>query len=210
LSKTKTFIKNILFDLGGVLIDIDTSRTEKGLAKFTKENLALRDLEALLYEKLHLFEKGQYSEELFINLLLKHSHYKIQALDIITVWNSMLTFIDEDRLHVLKKLSKDYKLYALSNNNPIHFQWLQKKNAELAKGEEFFELFQSMYFSHLIEVRKPDKAAFEIVLNDAEILASQTLFIDDLEENILAAQDLGFLTFHKKSDKGFIEFCKTL
>jgi putative hydrolase of the HAD superfamily len=67
-----------------------------------------------------------------------------------------------------------------------------------------------MYFSHLIEARKPDKTAFDIVLNDAKIMASQTLFIDDIEENILAAQDLGFLTYHKKSDKGFIQFCKSL
>ena len=203
-------MKNILFDLGGVLLDLDIAKTENTLASFRKTKMDIGALEALFFEKLMLFEKGAYSEELFINFLLKHSNYKTHALDIINAWNSMLNFVEKDRFDMVTQLTKHYNLFVLSNTNPIHFQWLKQMNANMESSPKLFDLFEEMYFSHLIEQRKPDREAFEIVLSDANILASETLFIDDLEENIDAAQELGFMTYHLKSTDDLIPLCERL
>ena len=208
--KSNSFINNILFDLGGVLLELDIDKTEHQLAKFRKTKMDHAELESLFYEKLILFEKGAFSEELFINFLLKHSHYKVQALDIINAWNSMLSFITTEKLQCLKQLSKQFNLYSLSNNNPIHLQWIEKQNNAMEEGTRFFDLFEEMYFSHLIQIRKPEQAAFELVINDSNILASETLFIDDKKENIDMAQTLGFLTLHLTNMDDLIPQCENL
>ena len=109
-------------------------------------------------------------------------------------WNSMLLHWRAASLSFLETLSKKYKIFLLSNTNDIHLQAVVKLLKEQTGRESIDELFTAAYYSHKINYRKPNADIFEFVLKDAGIKANETLFIDDLENNIETAAVLGFKT----------------
>lgn len=203
-------IKNILFDLGGVIVDLNEAETKSQFAEFRESDLDESALEVLFYQKLIKFETGQLSTELFINFLIKHSNVKTQALDIITAWNSMCLGVSQDKMDSLRLLSKKFNLHLLSNNNPLHLEWLLDYLDSNLHTLGFLELFEKLYFSHLIEMRKPDSSCFEFVLSDANINAEETLFVDDSLENIKAAQNMGYLVYHIHASNDLIKLQQVL
>ncbi|MEL6986197.1 MAG: HAD family phosphatase [Bacteroidota bacterium] len=208
---SKSFIKNIIFDFGGVIIPLHPELLRMKLMEFKSDKTDPLEFEIAFNEQVEKFEAGQISEELFLNFIIKHCHYKIQALDVINAWNSLLGKIDVSILRAIESLKSKYTLFALSNNNALHVQHLNKVNLRLEEeGHEFFSLFKHIYYSHLIQLSKPKTEAFEFAINDAGILASETLFIDDRIENIEAALSLGFFAFHLKDMEDLIPFISSL
>ena len=101
-----------------------------------------------------------------------------------------------NRIHFLEKLKSNYNIYLLSNTNITHLRSVQHKIKRIYPTLDFESLFNKMYFSHDIHLRKPDPKIFEFVLNDASLLPHECLFIDDKIENIEAAQSLGINSYH--------------
>ena len=184
--------KNIIFDLGGVLLNLD----------YTKTLQAFKDLGYLNFEEMYnqyqadaLFENleiGHISEDEFYKLMMDHRKENISREAIAAAWNKMLLSFRLESLAFLQQLSKHYKLYLLSNTNAIH---LQAFNEIFHRETDFPSLdsfFTKAYYSHKINLRKPGKEIFEFVLQDADIKAEETLFIDDSFNNIDTARNLGF------------------
>jgi glucose-1-phosphatase len=194
-------IKNIIFDLGNVLMDLD----------FYKVNTAFQELVGADFYQLVdseetkniflQFEIGHYSEESFINALQRLSPKVPDGRKVIEAWNTLLVGIPPQRLEMLTILKeKGYQLYLLSNTNSLHIQWLNKYMKDTYDIEGFDQrFFVKSYYSYLINMRKPNQEIFEFVLADAFIKAEETLFIDDTKTYTLSAQKLGIATIHHNS-----------
>jgi putative hydrolase of the HAD superfamily len=185
-------IRNIIFDLGNVIIDLDLDRSELELKKIFGKNLGEKLQRAGIQDIFLDYEKGLVSEELFLDKLQSIDQNAISRRRIIDAWNAMLLGTPHRRLHLLKKLKENYRVFLLSNTNATHLDWVYddlRKTYNISNFEEQF--FHKAYYSHLINRRKPDADIFEFVLNDALITPQETLFIDDNADNIATASKLG-------------------
>lgn len=190
-------VKNILFDLGNVIIDIDIPRTSQELFKlFRRPDLKDQILEELKPVLLD-YETGQLSDELFINSLIRFARPQVYAQQIIRAWNAMLIDIPPERLEFLKFLrTQKYNLYLLSNTNGLHLSWINNYMNKNFNTPSLDFWFDRSYYSHLVKQRKPHVSCFEFVLHDAGLIADETLFIDDTLENIDSAKSLGIRTLY--------------
>ncbi|MEY2918593.1 MAG: hypothetical protein RIS73_2307 [Bacteroidota bacterium] len=187
-------IKNIIFDLGNVLLDIDYNKTieafeEIGFKNF-KSNYSPYKMD-MLFENL---ETGKISEDVFYKSIKAISNAPLSTLQIQAAWNALFLDFRIESLTFLKQISSKYNLYLLSNTNSIHltaFNEIFKRNI----GETGLDsYFVKAYYSNIIGLRKPEKEAYNFVLNDANIIAAETLFIDDLANNIEGAKEVGIIT----------------
>lgn len=190
-------IHNLLFDFGNVLIDIDIPATE----------MALRSIPGLDSEKLNLlfekhswferYETGDMEEESFINALQRCYKPVPQGSVISNAINAMLIGMPAPRFTLLGELKNQYRTFMLSNTNQTHLRWVHRHLIH-THGLSDFETryFEKVYYSHLIGLRKPTPEAFDFILKDASIKPEETLFIDDVKENTLAAAKLGFKVYH--------------
>lgn len=201
-------IKNIIFDLGGVLLNIDYQLTNKAFTDLGVKNFTE------LYSQFHadtLFEDletGRVSEEEFIARLRPHIPGKVTDRQIIAAWNAMLLDYPLARLQLLQQLRLHYNLYLLSNTNAIH---LREVNAILERTRGIPSLaafFDRSYYSHLIGLRKPENEAYQLILDENNLRPEETLFIDDTLPNIDAAQKLGIQVIHLQAPKTILDIFK--
>ena len=187
-------IKAIIFDLGGVLLDIDfkkvcTSFETLGADKF-EEIYSQHECDPI-FENL---ETGKISEEDFCHALKKYTGASVTDEDITQAWNSILLDFRLDSLNYLKKLKNKYQLFLLSNTNRIH-QVAFNKIFENTVGEgSFNSLFDKAYYSHEIGLRKPNADAYQYILKENNLQPHETLFIDDTAGNIEGAKAIGMRT----------------
>lgn len=204
-------IKNIIFDLGGVIIDVDTVRSFQALQDFSVND---GSDDKHLSENVQLFldyEKGLISSQEFregIRLLTRNKDLQDQQIDI--AWNLMLLDIPTERIEVLKKLKDRFQLYVLSNTNDIHVPAFNRM-VEKVCGEPGIDcFFDRVYFSHELNMRKPEPEIYRHVLEENDLQPEQTLFIDDRYENIQAAEALGMHTYHVAGEGGIVAFFKSI
>ncbi len=187
-------VKNLLFDLGAVLIDIDF---EKVCRSFDK--IGIKDFEnqysqlsaSTLFEDL---EKGEISNAFFYEEIQKQLQSNIPSEEIKNAWNSILLDFRIDTMQYLTDLKKEYNLFLLSNTNAIHLTEINLLAQQQLHVEELDVYFTKAYYSFKMGMRKPNADIFQFVLKDAGIEAEETLFIDDSKPNIITAQHLGFNT----------------
>lgn len=203
-------IRNIIFDIGNVLLDLDFERVNREFQKLLGADFYSLSTAEATKEIFLQFEKGYYSEESFINALQRQSAKVPQGRAVIDAWNSLLLGMPRQRLDMLQALKdKGYQLYLLSNTNSLHLDWFLKYLSDEHEIQDFNErFFVKAYYSHLIKMRKPDLEVYKFVLSDAFIKADETLFIDDNEENILGARELGIATIHHNSGLDVTEVMK--
>ncbi|AKD01826.1 HAD family phosphatase [Pontibacter korlensis] len=191
-----TQIKNIIFDLGGVIINLDYNKSIEELQKLCKENCNIAYSQK---EQSHLFdllETGNCSNEEFRNGL--RETYGIDASDeaIDEAWNAMLLDIPQERIDLLLELGKKYRIFLLSNTNAIHLERFNQIVAHSFTIPSLDSLFEKTYYSHLVGKRKPDAHIFEQILAENSLDKSETLFIDDSIQHIESANKLGINTLH--------------
>ena len=188
-------IKNIVFDLGGVLIDLDFKSAINGLQKagFTnvKEQLQTFDREGIFQK----FELGEISADEFRASIRENSNVSLTDEEVDSLWNLMLLEIPREKLELILDLRSKYMVYLLSNTNSIHWDYVCK-NAFNYRGFRMDDYFEETFLSYEMHLAKPDKAIFEKMLNDANLLPEETLFIDDLEANCKAAEEVGIHAHH--------------
>ena len=188
-------IKNIVFDLGGVLIDLDFKSAINGLQKagFTnvKEQLQAFDREGIFQK----FELGEISADEFRASIRENSNVSLTDEEVDSLWNLMLLEIPREKLELILDLRSKYMVYLLSNTNSIHWDYVCK-NAFNYRGFRMDDYFEETFLSYEMHLAKPDKAIFEKMLNDANLLPEETLFIDDLEANCKAAEEVGIHAHH--------------
>ena len=190
-------LKNIIFDLGNVLIDIDFPRSEQELKRILTADLEQK-LQNINQNDLFLqYEVGNITEDEFIATLKSVSEHEVKNQDIIDAWNAMLIGFKPARFEMLLRLAKKYNLYVLSNTNKTHIDWVHddlKNNHNIVGYEANF--FKKVYYSHEINLRKPNIEIYEFVLRDAQLVAEETLFIDDNFDNVESAKKLNIQTIH--------------
>lgn len=187
-------LKNIVFDLGGVLLDIDYGKT-----KHSFEELGFNQFDKMYtqYSADMLFsdlETGNISNDHFLEYLVKAADGKITPAQITRAWNAMLGSFRIPSLDFLEVLSKKFRLYLLSNTNAIHLQAFNEAFKKETGKASLDAYFTRAYYSSNIGYRKPNEDVFEFILKDAGIKADETLFIDDSFNNIETAKKLGFKT----------------
>jgi FMN phosphatase YigB (HAD superfamily) len=187
-------IKNLLFDLGGVLLNLDQNKTLHAFDQLGLNPTQLSRHIGLLND----FETGKCSVNFFTKSLQNSLPSGTTEAQIIDAWNAMLLDFPVFRIEILKVLKKTYHLYLFSNTNTIHITEVLQYTDGLFGKNKFESLFDGVYYSHVIGMRKPEIKAYEHVLNLANINGHETLFIDDNESNILGAQKAGLHTMLAK------------
>ncbi|MEZ4911325.1 MAG: HAD family phosphatase [Saprospiraceae bacterium] len=186
----KQKIKNIVFDFGGVLLNIEPDRTIESMQQITGldwKTITQRPNTTL--EILHRFEKGEISVETFINHIQRKSVFQLDPRQIIDAWNAMLIGWNPTTFDRLKALKEDYNLYLLSNINSLHLEWIHKNLKKIHRIVDFENtFFDHVFYSHKIGFRKPNSDIYHYVQDMTQIKSDETLFIDDLPENINAAK----------------------
>ena len=189
-------IKNIIFDLGGVILDIDENIVYKELEKMGINTLELARSKEFM-DIMSKFDTGIYTAPTFrkkTKALLGLEKMTDQKFD--AIWNSMLLDIPRERIEAIEKVKKHYKIFLMSNSNVIHYD-LYVRDLQLRFGyHEFDELFNKSYFSFAEHLEKPDPRFFELILDHEGLLPEETLFIDDTAANIEVAKSLGIKTYH--------------
>tara|TARA_B100000609_G_C17184963_1_gene419217 strand:+ start:105 stop:716 length:612 start_codon:yes stop_codon:yes gene_type:complete len=189
-------IKHIIFDLGGVLLDIDYNKTEDALKKLGIKNVVFsKKSQDNLF---NLIETGKISKKEFIDKLLSFSTTKKRE-EIIAAWNSILINLPKERIKLLKNLKNKFSIFLLSNTNEIHINGLKNLLGE-NDYNEFINLFDKIYYSHIIGIRKPSKEAFYLILEENNLNKKNVLFIDDSSQHIKSANNIGINTYHIKNE----------
>ncbi|AUC86595.1 haloacid dehalogenase [Polaribacter sp. ALD11] len=183
-------IKNIVFDFGDIFINLDKKRFAEELQKLG----VFQESEEML-PILHEYEKGLVSTKDFI--IFFEGKLNIPSEKLIAAWNSILLDFPEKRLKFIQDLaeSKKYRLFLLSNTNDLHISWI-KNDWGMELFDAFKVCFEQFYLSHEVNFRKPNNNIYEFVLKSNNLIAEETLFIDDTKENTEAAKSLGIQVWH--------------
>ena len=199
-------IKNIIFDLGGVLFNIDYLKTIDAFKKIGIPNFDSIYSQAKQSNLFDLFETGKMTEKTFIENLKKQLPPHINNKEIIDAWNAMLINLPKDRVELLKKLKHNYTIVLLSNTNETHinaFEQIILKQNNL-KGLE--PLFNKVYYSSRIGLRKPTADCFNYVLENSKFNKNETVFFDDSIQHIEGSIAVGIKALHVDKTKTILDF----
>ena len=198
-------IDAIIFDLGGVLIDIDYTKTRQAFENLGISNFNELYSQANQQDLFDRFETGQISGQHFINSILNYFSEPISPNKVVHAWNAMLLDFKLDKLTLLEKLAPKHSLFLLSNTNELHVPVVRQRLAKLtAKPLEAY--FSKVYFSHDLGLRKPNSEIFEFVCSENNLNPSTTLFIDDSIQHIEGAKKCGLQTIHLTPDKDLLAY----
>lgn len=188
-------LRNIIFDLGNVIIDLDFDRTIQAFRTLGATDFHL----GLDHDKqiFHDYEVGACSTADFLSYWQQKLPQASQQ-DIIDAWNALLVDIPSDTLDLVNSLKESYRLFVYSNTNELHIRWVKqflKSQHNITEWDG--SLFEKVYYSHEINTRKPEAEGFELILKNHDLCRSETLFIDDHLPNIQAALRIGLQALHK-------------
>jgi HAD superfamily hydrolase (TIGR01509 family) len=186
-------IKNIIFDLGGVILNIDTRKTAMALEQLGVSNLQGHMSQPALVSFFNDYESGKIDDNAFVAKLRSLAAKGATEQDIVDAWNALLLDFPSDRIELLKSLRKKYRLFLLSNTNAIHYNKFQQQ-IYLQTGSYLEDFFEQTYYSHTIKLRKPDVACYQFVLQESKLDPRETIFLDDSEINLVGAKEAGLMT----------------
>lgn len=191
-------IDNLIFDLGGVLLTLDMPAAEHA---FT--NLGVKDYNTLFRSGnvssfFKDYEVGAISDHEFLESLRRLAGAPLTDEQLIGAWNSMLGFFPKERISLLNQIKNKYRLFLFSNTNALHLSAFRKIYENAFDGEIFDDHFEKAYYSHLLGKRKPDIASYAQILQENQLNASRTIFIDDSILNIEGARATGLKGIHIK------------
>ncbi|MGB6036407.1 MAG: HAD family phosphatase [Cryomorphaceae bacterium] len=197
-------IKNVIFDLGVVLLDVnyqDTIEAFSSLGLKSPEEAFSKQKQDKFFRR---YERGQISEkEFFSGLSARTGEVDIDKLR--NAWCAMLGELPQEKFDFIRKLSQGYRLFILSNTNYTHQVWFENKIHEQYGWKSFSNAFEFIGYSHQINQRKPDEAAFKYLLDKFDLNPRETLFIDDILEHVEGARKLGVLAIHYEEGENLIE-----
>lgn len=188
-------IKNIAFDFGGVIFDLDY---EGAIAAFQEMGLPDADQRLDRYHQRGIFEdleSGRIAAEDFIQALQPLCTKPLTMDAVRTAWLGYVGApVDEQKLAYIDQLRRrGYRTFLLSNTNPFVQSWAES-DAFSASGRPLGSYLEKCYTSYEVGIMKPDAGIFLHMLSDAGLRPEETLFLDDSPANIAAAEALGIQT----------------
>jgi len=203
-------IKNIIFDLGAVIIPINFSLTFKAFASLSQlsiEEIQLRYQSSTLFIDFEKGIVGNYHFLLGVRKLLNLSA-SISDEQIVDAWNALLLQIPAERVQRIQELSQNYRVFLLSNTNPIHITEVQSilyKNTQVARLEDVFE---KVWYSYDLGLIKPGIDIYTTVLQQKQLKASETVFLDDNTDNVAGANAAGIHALLVDDNNTLLELLK--
>jgi putative hydrolase of the HAD superfamily len=188
-------VKNIIFDFGGVIFNIDHKRVENAFRNLGLENFDMLFNQALQTDVFRKFETGSITPGEFRQTLRDITGLTVPDAILDAAWNQILVNYPPHRIELLKQIRSNYRLFLLSNTNSIHFDHYIALFFE-EFGYDFTSLFEETFWSFKIGKRKPDPDPYLHILDKHRLNPAETLFIDDTIQNIEAASSLGIKAFH--------------
>ena len=194
--------KAIIFDLGAVILNINYQNTIDEFTKLGVKNASTFYSKKVQTELFNQIETGKISNNEFLKALQKETkNANINQVE--KAWNAMLLDLPEERVQMIKKLKKNHSVYLLSNTNAIHIDAFKKQLGD-KKWLAFCKLFDKMYLSHELGLRKPDVKIFEYILKEQKLKAEEVFFIDDSPQHIASAKKIGIHCHHLLDDENII------
>ncbi len=189
-------IKNIIFDLGGVFMNIDFAKTNEAFAAAGLTNFKEHFTQHHATPMFELLETGKITPEEFYESFRKEVYEFITNEQIRDAWNALLVDFPKERIVWLDEIRTKYNVYLYSNTNKIHYDSFIISFTEQTGFPDFNHYFKKAYYSHELGLRKPYPESFTHILNEQNLLAEETVFIDDTFSNIEGAQKAGLQTIH--------------
>ncbi|HWW41263.1 HAD family phosphatase [Pedobacter sp.] len=203
-------IKNIIFDYGNVIFEINFKN-----AQFALEQLGISNVAGFFDHKSHNnifddFETGTLTPNQFRDGIRKEAgNNLISDEQIDAAWNSLLIGVPPGIHELLLKVKEKYRTFLLSNNNEIHYLWIMDYLKREFKMESIDHLFEKAYFSQQMYLRKPNVEIFEQVIRENNLVPAETLFIDDSPQHIEGAKKAGLnallMTAHPQHLENFLQ-----
>lgn len=184
----------IIFDLGGVIINIDYTRTATAFKQLGLIDFDDKYTQAAQTELFDRFETGEVSAFHFVNRLLDLLPQGCNANQVVHAWNAMIMDIPNARLDWLMELRKKHKVFLLSNTNALHIDAVNRSLAQTVANKKLTDYFDHVYLSHEIGMRKPSASIFLKVCEEQRLSPKNTLFIDDTERHVDGAKKAGLQT----------------
>lgn len=190
-------IDALLFDLGGVLIDVDYHKTIDAFAQLGVQNPSDLYNQFGQNQLFDQYEKGEVSSKFFIEQLKRLTKIDTIESDIVIAWNAMIGNFPTEKLDFIAELSQHNPCFLLSNTNEIH---LKKaiENLQKTAFKNIDDLFIKCYYSHIIGKRKPEVETFKWVIDQMGMEANKVLFIDDSPQHIEGARKAGLQVIYYK------------
>ena len=191
-------IENIIFDLGGVILNLDNKRTEDAFMALGARNFRENFGHGFAASFFRDYETGAISDQQFLAELKKMISPSVSEETIIHAWNALLLDIPPARIRLLQELRKRYRLFLFSNTNALHLAALQKIYTDSFIKGSLEDHFERTYYSHLIHLRKPDPESYRYIIGQNKLRPEKTLFVDDALVNIKGARTAGLQGFYLK------------
>lgn len=198
-------IKNIIFDLGGVILNIDYRLTENAF-----KDLGMQNFDEIYFQQqqsgfFDQFEVGKLSSKEFIEQIKAEAKLAVDDQKIINAWNAMLLELPQKRLNLLTQLKDSHATFLLSNTNEIHFNAFSKIVEKETEEASLSPFFKEVFYSHKIQLRKPEREAFNYILLKHNLNPFETLFIDDSPQHIAAAKEMGINAYYLKKGEDILD-----
>jgi len=189
-------IENIIFDLGGVILNIDNKKTEEAFSKLGAKEFGRYFGHGFAASFFRKYEIGRISDQQFVNELKKMIGTAVPDKMIVDAWNALLLDFPIKRIALLNELRTKYRLFLFSNTNALHLQALRLIYSNEFAGGDLDNHFEKAYYSHLLGMRKPDKESYEFIIRENKLNAALTLFVDDAKINVEGANSVGLKGFY--------------
>lgn len=189
-------ITAIIFDLGGVLVNIDDNKSMEAFQclGFNTNPEAFKTLYATgIFQRI---ETGHADNTEFRQAFSPYLPEGVSTQTFDDAWAALLLDIPPERVSLLRSLKKHYRCFALSNTNALHVPYFTKIFEQAFGGEDLHSFFEQVFYSHEMKLRKPDPEIYRQVIRQTKLNPEQTLFIDDRIENIQSAQGVGLQAIH--------------
>ncbi len=198
-------IRNIIFDLGGVIIDIDYTKTIEAFRKHGAHNIDVVYSQSKQDRLFDTFDIGKMSSTEFRRQLQEKLDISISDDDFDSAWNAMLLDLPMERLSFIMSLRESYGVYLFSNTNDIHLRKVFEICRDQNNVNDFSKYFIKEYYSHQLGMRKPNKESFLEIVKENRLIPSETLFIDDSLQHVLGARDAGLHAVHLTGGKSIFD-----
>lgn len=197
-------IKHVIFDMGGVVVDVHRDRAVRNF-----KAIGVSDADELIdaYHHKGLFiaiENGEIGTDEFCRLLCEHTGKDIPREAIEKAWRSIIDLPEQYKLDYIQELRKTHQVFMLTNNNPILMDWACSPGFTRS-GHALSDYFDKLYISYRMKCTKPDPKIYHMMIEDAGINPAESLFIDDSEQNIAAAQACGLQVYLAQNSKDWRE-----
>ncbi len=196
MNATPQRTRTIIFDLGGVLLNLAPERT---LHAFVELGIHHFDQLFTVHKATELFnrlETGGVEPRQFVETLIREADRPVTGMQVVDAWNAMLLDFRQDSLRFIERLRDRYHILLFSNTNAIHQEAFERNMRETTPWRRMEDVVHTAYYSHKLGRRKPEVTAYEAIIEEEELDPSSTLFIDDNMQNIRGAEEAGLLTHH--------------